>query len=598
MKLGLRGKLFLVSVFVVLVGVAVAGFYFESQVRKFARDRAETELSNQLRLTRELVAASPSLDRANALARQVAKLGEVRVTLIAQSGQVLGDSEVAEKRVTNMGSHKARPEVLAALEHGYGASLRRSATLGEHMLYVAIPFEHADASGVLRLSRPLHSLDEAVRQLRIGLLVACLLGLIGATIFSAVASHFLSRALRNMVRDASELAERTLDPSRLTAGLPRKLEVDSNDELAGLADSLNQMAEQLAISVTELTDERSRISVVLDSMSDTVVAIDRNFHIVMSNRAADKMFGVDLHQDPQHGLDQLRIPAIHELAAQVLDGHPGEVQFETLRPPKRAIQALGRPLHSADGAVLVFRDVTELRRLERMRRDFVANISHELRTPVGIIRANSEALLDGAMQRPDLATKFLQAQIRNADRLKALVDDLLEIARIESGAYKLSLQPLRVAPRVRRVIESIAAIADEKQINVSSDVDEQLEVIADPRGLDHILLNLIENAVKYTQEEGNVSVQADFQASGRVQICVIDDGPGIEPHHRERVFERFYRVDHGRARAVGGTGLGLAIVRHLAEAMAGSAGVKPGPSRGSAFWIELNTKKRSVNSTA
>ncbi len=598
MRLGIRGKLFLASVVVVLIGVVLAGFYFDGQVREFARKRAETELSHQLQIVRDIVVHHPSLadTDADALARKVSKLGEVRVTLIDHAGRVLGDSGVAAQAVAAMELHDTRPEVLAAHEHGYGAALRHSATLDKTMLYVAVPYTHKQGAGIVRLSRPLHSLDEALRQLRRGLIFACLLGLIGATILSAVASHVLSRALRSLVRDASSLAERALEPARLTSGVPGKLDVDGTDELGELAVSLNRMADKLASTVSELSDERSRITVVLDSMSDAVVAIDRDFHIVMGNRAAEQMFAVDL-TDSQIGLEQLRVPALHDLAARVLEGESDEIECETLRPSKRVLQAHGRPLHNADGAVLVMRDVTELRRLESMRRDFVANISHELRTPVGIIRANSEALLDGAMQQPELATRFLQAQIRNADRLKALVDDLLEIARIESGAYKFDLQPTTVAPRVRRVLEGIYAIADEKNITLSSEVDDDIRVVADTRGLDHVLLNLVENAVKYTQDGGDVVVHA-INIEQRIRISVIDNGPGIEPHHRERVFERFYRVDPGRARGVGGTGLGLAIVRHLAEAMGGRVGVDPAGSRGSAFWIELDAPRQTADPTA
>ncbi len=586
MRLGVRGKLFLVSVLVVLIGVAMAGLYFEGQVRDYARTRAETEISHQLHVVRDLIVESSDLTAADDLARKISKSGDVRVTLIEQSGRVLGDSGVAKQAVATMELHDTRPEVIAAREHGYGASLRHSATLNKTMLYVALPYKHANGPGVVRLSRPLDSLDAAVSQLRIGLFFACLLGLIGATILSAVASHFLSRALRSMVRDASALAERALEPARLSAGLPGKLDVPTTDELGGLAASLNKMAEQLSSTVTELTDERSRIAVVLDSMSDAVLAVDRNLRIVMGNRAAEQMFAIDL-EHPEIDLTQLRIPALHDLATKVLDGTPGQIECESRRPSKRLLQVHGRPLHNAEGALLVVRDVTELRRLESMRRDFVANISHELRTPVGIIRANSEALLDGAMQQPELATRFLNAQIRNADRLKALVDDLLQIARIESGAYKMDLQANSVAARARRVLEGITAIADEKDIGLSCEIADDLRVYADTRALDHILLNLVENAVKYTQDGGDVVVAAS-QTGKRIKISVIDNGPGIEAHHRERVFERFYRVDPGRARGVGGTGLGLAIVRHLAEAMGGNVGVDPAGSRGSAFWVELD----------
>jgi len=230
--------------------------------------------------------------------------------------------------------------------------------------------------------------------------------------------------------------------------------------------------------------------------------------------------------------------------------------------------------------------VTEIRRLERIRRDFVANVSHELRTPVSIIRLNAETLLDGALERPEVARKFLEAQMRNADRLAALVSDLLEISRIEAGTYEIHPDFIRVAPIVERIVDSVQQIADEKHMTIECEVPADTTAWADAEALEHVLLNLVDNAVKYTPAEGKIAVRVRTQGDG-VRIEVEDNGPGIEPRHRARIFERFYRIDKGRSREVGGTGLGLAIVKHLAEAMDGSVGVGPAQPQGSIFWVLL-----------
>nr|WP_276603245.1 ATP-binding protein [Nannocystis pusilla] len=231
-------------------------------------------------------------------------------------------------------------------------------------------------------------------------------------------------------------------------------------------------------------------------------------------------------------------------------------------------------------------DVTEIRRLERVRRDFVANVSHELRTPVSIIRANAETLLDGAIEKPEVARRFLDAQLRSADRLAALVADLLEISRIEAGTYEISPDEIELEPIVAHTIDEVERLAQEKHIEITSDVPEDMTVWADEQALEQVLLNLIDNAVKYTPTGGKIVVRAK-KRDDMVRIEVEDNGPGIEARHRARVFERFYRVDKGRSREVGGTGLGLAIVKHLAEAMEGQVGVEPAEPQGSLFWLTL-----------
>ena len=236
-------------------------------------------------------------------------------------------------------------------------------------------------------------------------------------------------------------------------------------------------------------------------------------------------------------------------------------------------------------------DMTEIRRLERVRRDFVANVSHELRTPITVIRANAETLLDGALDDRERGPKFVEAMHRSAERLTRLVADLLDLSRIEAGHYVTELQPVSVARVVEGILEGLEGKAIERQIEIAADVDDRLEVEAASMGLSQVLQNLLDNAIKYTPTGGHIVVRTRA-TEDVVRIEIEDDGPGIEPHHRERIFERFYRVDTGRSRAMGGTGLGLSIVRHLAEQMNGRVGVEPGARRGSVFWVELQSPSR------
>ncbi len=589
MTIGVRGKLFLVSVSLVLGVVFVSGLYLESQLRSWAQARAQEELEGHARMDRMLIedhagslTGSDPLALADDLADRLAPPSGARVTIIADDGRVVGDSVFTVAELKDLESHGDRPEVSAALRDGRGAALRYSASLTTDMLYVALPFPwpgaDPEARGVVRLARPLREVDAAVRSLWIAFAVAGVFAVLGAVLLSALASHYLSRTLRGLVQDAKRMVE-TGEKSMLLT-LPRQ------DEIGGIAGSLNRMAEELESAVAALASERSRFEAVLESMDEGVIALDQRQQLTMINRAALGLLSLSIEHDGTTLAERIPIPSLHDIVARALSGHPERQEFETRSTPPRQILAYASPLRSGQGAVVVMHDVTEIRRLERIRRDFVANVSHELRTPVSIIRLNAETLLDGALERPEIARKFLEAQMRNADRLAALVSDLLEISRIEAGTYEIHLDFIHIAPIVQRIVDSVEQIAAEKQLKIHCDISADLCALADDHALEHVLLNLVDNAVKYTPSGGQIKVRAILDGE-RVRIEVEDNGPGIEARHRDRIFERFYRVDKGRSREVGGTGLGLAIVKHLAEAMEGSVGVSAADPHGSIFWVKL-----------
>lgn len=575
--LGVRGRLFLVSVSLVLAVVCLSGLYLEGQLVTWAQQRAQVELEGHARLVRVLLEreaerGGPRADL-DALADRVAAPIDARVTIIDAGGRVLGDSEFSKAALATMDSHSDRPEVLGALRDGQGVAQRTSASLTTEMLYVALPF----SEGVVRVARPLREVDAAVRRLWIAFAFAGVFAVLGAVLLSALASHYLSRTLRGLVQDARRMVE---------TGERSRFATRSHDEIGGIAGSLNRMAEELEGAVATLAAERGRFEAVLESMDEGVIAVDQRQQLTMVNRAALALLSLSTEHDGPTLAERIPIPTLHELVARALAGHPERREFETLTDPPRQLLAYASPLRNQQGAVVVMHDVTEIRRLERIRRDFVANVSHELRTPVSIIRLNAETLLDGALEKPEVARKFLEAQMRSADRLAALVSDLLEISRIEAGTYEIQVDFIRVAPIVLRIVESVQQIAAEKQQRITCDVPAELGAWADPQALEHVLLNLVDNAVKYTPPGGQIQVRVRAEGE-RVRIEVEDNGPGIEQRHRARIFERFYRVDRGRSREVGGTGLGLAIVKHLAEAMDGAVGVDPASPQGSIFWVLL-----------
>ncbi|MBX7077656.1 MAG: PAS domain-containing protein [Nannocystaceae bacterium] len=417
-------------------------------------------------------------------------------------------------------------------------------------------------------------LGRVAPEARVAIWSALAVGLIVSVATTALglawAQRELSRTLRSLVASVQSREPRPTLPE--------------DTEIAGLAGSVHRMADELDTALRSLAAERDRFEAVLETMAPAVLALDRERCIATANRSARRLFALRDSWQGRPLLEQVRAPALHELLDRVAAGEPETAEFE-LPSPLRSVQA--RASRLADGGlVVVADDVTDIRRLERVRRDFVANVSHELRTPIAVIRANAETLLDGALEHPEAARRFVEALYRHADRLTRLIGDLLDISRIEAGKRVLSLEPLELSDLTTDVILTLEQDAKAKSISLHSEVDPGLYVMGDLKALEQVLVNLVDNAVKYTPAGGHVELSAARDGE-QVRIEVRDDGPGIEPQHAKRIFERFYRVDSGRSREAGGTGLGLSIVKHLVEAMGGSVGVDPRSPRGSIFWVTV-----------
>ena len=419
--------------------------------------------------------------------------------------------------------------------------------------------------------------SDVLATIRWTLFVASVVAVIFAVAVSWLASYWMSDALRGIVDVAQVMASgqrRTLPP-----------EFDRH-ELGGLAGSLNKLAGDLEGAVNTLARERDRFETVLQSMEEALLSIDLDRNIEMMNESAIRLLDLPGRSEGRRLVEVVRIPALVELVDSALDNQQSAVVEFDLPTRRRRVLARATPQDATGGLVVVMHDVTEIRRLETVRRDFVANVSHELRTPVSIIRANAETLLAGAIDERAQAERFLEALVRNADRLGRLISDLLDISRIEAGKYSIEGSVVDVRTVAKRVIDAVDTKARSRDVAVRVVMQEPSFVVGDPKALEQILSNLIDNAVNYSPKGGAVEVRA-HQHDGRVRIEVLDDGPGIDPIHRPRVFERFYRIDAGRSRDMGGTGLGLSIVKHLVEAMSGTVGVDARVPQGSIFWVRL-----------
>jgi two-component system phosphate regulon sensor histidine kinase PhoR len=583
LRVGFQQKLFLMSLVLVLAVIAVAGVFVSASLEERNATRTEEELTRHAILARLALEGLPALPAgagADALADALGAAVAARVTIIGADGRVLGDSGLTPNEIDTVENHGDRPEVRAALEGGVGLSRRYSTTVRSDMLYVAAGFEREDTRGAVRVARSLSNIEEELARLYWMLAVAGLLGLGLAAGIGWFSARRFTGALVRLVDYARRLSE---------GGGQAPLPEHRKDELGGIAGSVYQLSQRLEGHVATLARERDRFEAVLEGMGEAVIALDDGGRISLINRAGVRLLGLADEPLGRTLLETIRVPELHELATRLEPEGADTAEFDLPTPAAPRVLARAARRRSGD-VVLVLLDVTELRRLETVRRDFVANVSHELRTPVAVIRVGAETLAGGAIDDPVAGRRFLASMVANAERLSRLIGDLLDISRIESGALELALQPVEAGPALARARAAMAdrAVARSIAVAVDGGIPAGLAVRADARALDQVLSNLVDNAVKYTPEGGHV-VLGVRRLDGRVRLEVRDDGPGVEPRHRGRLFERFYRVDPGRSREMGGTGLGLAIVKHLVTAMGGAAGMDPASGGGSIFWIELDT---------
>jgi two-component system phosphate regulon sensor histidine kinase PhoR len=385
-----------------------------------------------------------------------------------------------------------------------------------------------------------------------------------------VTTAVMHRRMRRLARAAQDLVR---NPARR---IPTASESGTTRELAQW---INELADQAAESRDALRRERTLLASVADGLTQGVIALDGERRIEMLNEAARKMIGVPGTMITESLLDLVRVP---ELRALVEDTKDATAEIELPNGPRALIRAART--YGRAGCVLLLEDVTTMRRLETVRRDFVANVSHELRTPVAVIRANAETLLAGAKDDPQMSTRLMDGLHRNAERLARILADLLDLSRLDAGQYRLDIAPVPLKAVTEQSLSAVEPQAHKKGVTVTVNIAEAIRVHADAKALDQILVNLIDNGVKYGGAE--VSIEA-LDLGEAVRVEVRDDGAGIADKHRERVFERFYRADPSRSREAGGTGLGLSIVKHLVESMGGSVGVEPNAPRGSIFWVSL-----------
>jgi len=553
LKKGIFSRMFILYAVVFAASIIVTEIYITSVVRKNYIEGLKESLFIQATLIGDGIPFKAETDTDGLAVRLKGKTG-ARVTVILPYGRVMGDSD---KESSLMENHLGRPEIQEAVFSGAGSSIRHSETLKYDHLYAAIKIED---KGFVRLAVPLEEVNKAVNRLRAKLLFVVIFVLSALGLVSATQTARLRKLTRRIIDFSSELAAGDLGKRLIFEGTPY-VEFDE------IARNLNLMAEAMKGTLRESEEEKNRLNAILKGIPDALLIIDPKDIIALSSSASRDFFGAS----PVTGKPFIEVVKSPEFISMMdrarQDILPSEGEIKLDYPEERNVTVRVSPLFYKErlsGFVAVFHDITRLKKLEEVRKDFVANVSHEIKTPVAAIRGFADTLIEGAIDDRETALRFIRTIKSNSERLNSLVDDLMTISRLELGAIRIEKSPVDIGD----VIEDIPAMfkdnAGKKGLYIKTSVKPGGIISADKDRLIQILTNLVDNAIKFT-EEGGVTV--GFQEEeGAAFLFVEDTGMGIPKRHLPRIGERFYRVDTSRSRKLGGTGLGLAIVKHIVKA--------------------------------
>lgn len=546
-------------------------------------------LENDIRTRATLLAEQIPLptgrnDRAeiNTLCKKLGASANTRFTVIMPDGTVAGDSD---ENPESMEYHGDRPEVRNALHGEIGIDRRYSRTLQQEMMYVAVPLRDTDHAirCAVRASLPMTAIQAELNTMVVRVIVAAILTGILSMLVCIIVVRRITLPLRGMGHAASRFAEGDFN---------HRIPAQPALELNQLAEALNTMSEQLNRTLSTLSEQRNQQQAVLSSMDEGVLAVDRKERIIHMNRVAGNILDVN-HKEVKHELIQqiVRFANLQEFIKAVLGSQkPLSRDLTLFGQPDKQIQASGRVLHSAEGssigALIVLRDVTQLRHLETVRSDFVANVSHELKTPITSIKGFVETLLSDDWNHTSDILRFLEIINQQAGRMNAIIDDLLTLSRLEQKQDRVMKEETQLVSVLENAIYLCQTQIEKKNILIETACPADLKIAINTPLLEQALVNLIINAVKYSDPDKTVRIAAE-KTPGQVVISIKDEGFGIEHQHLDRLFERFYRVDTARSRKMGGTGLGLSIVKHIVQVHGGTVRVESRLGLGSTFTITL-----------
>ena len=576
---GIQWRITVSFILVTLIIMAILGVYLVNSSRNSQLDNLRSQLENEAAITAE--ACLPSLLNADesanldSLAKKLGAEIETRITIVALNGTVLGDSEEDPHTMEN---HGDRPEIVDALATGVGESTRYSATLGQRMLYVAVPISYQDEIlGVARVSLPLTTVEDLERRVTLIIVIAMAIAMALVVLAAWVTSRITTRPIRKLTAASKRIA---------SGELGQKLTVEARDEVGELTHAFNEMSAKTKELVEMISEDRTRLATILDNMTDGVIMVDTEGNVSLANKAAEKLFGIkEAKNEPL--IEAVRDHEVDELLRLCLrTAQTQATQYES-SVSKGYLRVVAIPI-AHTGVLLLFQDLTELRSLQTTRRELIGNISHEFRTPLAGIKAMVETLTGGAMDDKVAAKDFLTRIDSEVDRLTQLVEELTELSRIETGKAELKKEPIDLNKLVEEVIAQLSPQAERQQLSISREFATNLpSVLADKDRVRQVITNLVHNAIKFTPAGGRITITSRA-LEGSVVVHIADTGIGIPEEDLPRVFERFYKGD--KARAGGGTGMGLAIAKHVIQAHGGSIWVRSEEGKGSTFAFSLPLK--------
>ncbi len=571
---------------ITLISLLAVALFASSTFREFFLERTAADLKSRAYLLEKQVGNYiVPLDgmSVDSICKSAGRQSSTRITVILFSGKVVGDSEEVPE---NMDNHANRFEVSEALQGVVGTSIRYSKTLKQDMMYVAIPLKRNNKiTGVLRTAIPVTSIYDELKSIQIQIGIGGLL----IAIFAAGVSLFISKRISKPIEEIKKGAERFA-----RGDLNYRMPAADTEEMRGLAKAMSQMAIQLDVRIKTAIKQRNELEAVLSSMKEGVIAVDLDEKIISINQSAASMFKSRTSDLEQRSIQEvIRNPELQKITKKAISsGEHSEGDIVLYQGEESILNVQTTSLLDENekfiGIIVVLNDVTQLRHLETMRKEFVSNVSHEIKTPLTAIKGFVETLSQGAMENPGEAKRFLNIIEKHVNRLVALIEDLMHLSVIEQKdkIKEIKLKKGNIRSVIKTAVQVCQAKAESKKIKVNLICHEDISAKIDTQLLEQAAVNLLDNAIKYSEEKGLVQIEVIAKGS---EICLSfkDYGIGIPKEHLPRLFERFYRVDKARSRKLGGTGLGLAIVKHIVQTHEGYVTVESEPGKGSNFIIHL-----------
>jgi two-component system phosphate regulon sensor histidine kinase PhoR len=585
-KKRLLWQLFPSYLLIVLISLVAVTLYATTSLKHFYLDQVADDLQVRAHLLeKQILQLIGPLDAEviDELSKEIGKLSATRITVILPSGTVIGDSNDNPARMDN---HAMRPEVIEARKGLVGTSIRYSTTLQQKMMYVAIPLSDGDnIMAVIRTCFPVTTIDKKLKSIQVKIVFGGLLIALLAAVLSLYVSRRISQPIEKLKEGSEHFAR---------GDLSYRLPETDLEEIGSLAETLNQMAGQLDDRINTILNQRNELEAVLSSMEEGVIAFDVDERIISVNQAAARIFGLKTGDFLNRTVQEaVRNPELQQFVKDALSTSENlESDITHYHEGERIIHIHSTSLfdstgHSS-GILVVLNDVTQLRQLENMRRDFAANVSHEIKTPLTAIKGFVETLRYSCNEKPEDTERFIDIIDKHVNRLAAIVDDLISLSKIEQDDEKeeITLQKSLLRTVLQAAAGNCQEKADQKEITIDIDCDKNISAMIDATLMEQAIFNLLDNAINYSERKNTVQVSVSVQDTETI-ISVQDHGIGIDKEHIPRLFERFYRVDKARSRTLGGTGLGLAIVKHIAQAHGGHVTIESELGKGSKFSIHL-----------